>query len=101
MNKELSKKVNHFEKFILFALQAEEWQPEWLIEEILNQNSNILWGFRFHPSYYDENREFNLKKQFQQKGLTNYDFDIVNDLNEYIELYRFIDSVMVHFQALY
>ena len=41
MNKELSKKVNHFEKFILFALQAEEWQPEWLIEEILNQTKHL------------------------------------------------------------
>ena len=100
MNKELSKKVNHFEKFILFALQAEEWQPEWLIEEILNQNSNILWGFRFHPSYYDENREFNLKKQFQQKGLTNYDFDIVNDPSmNILNCIDLSDSVMSAFSS--
>ena len=78
-NNELNKRAKSYKKFVLFALQAEEWQPEWLLDEILNQDSDILWGFRFHPSYFDKTREDRIKNKFKERGLSNYDFNLVND----------------------
>ena len=77
-NDELNKRAMSHKKFVLYALQAEEWQSEWLLDKILNQDLDILWGFRFHPSYYSKAREDNIRNKFKERGLSNYDFNLVN-----------------------
>jgi len=94
--KKFKENTRAYDKVVLIALQDKKWEPSWLLETLTHMSPKIFWAFRFHPADGNKDkRKKNIYKAFNQKGLKNFDVELLNKPSMNIQTSIYVSHAVV------
>lgn len=94
--KEFKEKTRAYDKVVLVALQDKKWEPSWLLKTLTHMSPKIFWAFRFHPADHNKDkRKKDIYKAFHQKGLKNFDVELLNNPSMNIQASIYVSHAVV------